>query len=77
MPPLSLNSIPRQELEKSMSSSLKMCFKKWANPGLFLVYFRLFKQTLEFLQQIYVKKCPFSIRRRDSNPQLSDYKSLP
>ena len=24
-------------------------------PGLFLVYFRLFKQTLEFLQQINVK----------------------
>ena len=23
--------------------------------GLFLVYFRLFKQTLQFLQQIYVK----------------------
>ena len=29
--------------------------KKWANPGLFSVYFRLFKQTLKFLQQINVK----------------------
>ena len=29
--------------------------KKWANPGLFFVYFRLFKQTLQFLQQINVK----------------------
>ena len=26
--------------------------KKWANPGLFFVYFRLFKQTLQILQQI-------------------------
>ena len=30
-------------------------FKKWANPGLFFVYFRLFKQTIQFLQQINVK----------------------
>ena len=29
-------------------------FFKWAIPGLFFVYFRLFKQTLQFLQQIYV-----------------------
>ena len=29
--------------------------KKWANPGLFFVYFRLFKQTLQLLQQINVK----------------------
>ena len=35
----------------------QIMFFKWATPGLFLVYFRLFKQTLQFLQQIYVKKC--------------------
>ena len=29
-----------------------------AIPDLFLIYFRLFKQTLQFLQQINVKKCP-------------------
>ena len=29
--------------------------KKWSILGLFFVYFRLFKQTLQFLQQIYVK----------------------
>ena len=28
---------------------------KWAIPGLFLIYFRLFKHTLQFLQQINVK----------------------
>ena len=30
---------------------------KRATPASFFVYFRLFKQTLQFLQQIYVKKC--------------------
>ena len=30
-------------------------FLKRAIPGLFFVYFRLFKQTLQFLQQINVK----------------------
>ena len=37
-------------------------FFKWANPGLFFVYFCLFKQILQFLQQINVKKCPSSIQ---------------
>ena len=43
--------------------------KKWANPGFFFVYFGLFKQTIQFLQQIKVKKCPSSLWRWDSNPQ--------
>ena len=30
-------------------------FFKWANPGLFFIYFRLFNQTIQFLQQINVK----------------------
>ena len=30
---------------------------KWAIPGLFFIYLRLFKQTLQFLQQINVEKC--------------------
>ena len=29
--------------------------KNWANPGLFFIYFCLFKHTLQFLQQINVK----------------------
>ena len=34
------------------------CFflKKWANPGLFFIYFRIFKHTLQILQQIGVWK---------------------
>ena len=54
-------------------------FQKWANPGLFnRSIFGVFKQTsLQFLQQINVKKWPFSIRRQDSNSQPSDYESHP
>ena len=44
-------------------------FLKCANPGLFFIYFRLFKHTLQFLQQINVKKYPSSIRYWDSNPR--------
>ena len=33
----------------------KLFFKKWTNPGLFLLTFGLFKQTKQFLQQINVK----------------------
>ena len=54
-------------------------FIKWANPGLFFVYFRSFKQTLFFLQQINVKKmsCPSSIQHQDSNPRPSECESPP
>ena len=56
---------------------LKVCLKKWANPGLFFIYFRLFKHTLQFLQQINVKKCPSSIRYWDSNPWPFGHESPP
>ena len=36
-----------------------LSIKKWANPGLFVFYFGLFKQTIQFLQQINMKKCHF------------------
>jgi len=52
-------------------------FFKWAILGLFFDYFRLFNQTLQFLQQINVKKCPSSIWRRDLNSQSSEYESPP
>ena len=51
--------------------------KKWANPGLFFIYFRLFKRTLQFWQQINVKKCPSSIWRQDLDSQPSGYNSPP
>ena len=48
-------------------------------PGLFFI-FRLFKQTIQFLQQINVKKMsnyPSNIRRRDSNPLPYEHESSP
>ena len=50
-------------------------FKKWDNRGLFFIYFRLFKHTLQFLQQINVKKCPFTMR--DSNSRTLAHESPP
>ena len=55
-------------------------FFKWAILSIFFVYFRLFKQTLQFLQQIYVKKRnvhPVSIWHRYLNPRPLEYKSPP
>ena len=52
---------------------LRYFLQKWATLGLFLFIFVFFKQTLKFLQQINVTKCPSSIRRRDLNSQPSDY----
>ena len=43
----------------------------------FLFIFDLFKQTLQFLQQIYVKKCASGKWCWDSNPQPSECESLP
>ena len=44
-------------------------FKNGPTPASFLFIFGLFKQTLQILQQIDVKKCPSSIWCRDSNPR--------
>ena len=52
-------------------------FKKWAIPGLFFIYFRLFVHKLQILQQINVKKCPSSKQCRDSNSRPLEYESPP
>ena len=64
---------------KEWSSFLvDVIFKKWANPGLLLFIFDLFKQTsLQILQQIHVKKCPSRKRCGDSNPQPLKHESPP
>ena len=46
----------------------------WAIPGLFLVYFCIFKQTLE---QTNVKKCQSSLQCWDLNPHPSQSESPP
>ena len=55
------------------------CFFKKNGPttASFSLIFGLFKQTLQLLQQIYVKKCTSSIRYQESNPQPSECESLP
>ena len=53
-------------------------FLNGPTPATFLFIFGLFKQTsLQFLQQIYVKKCPSSIQCWDLNPQPSGHESVP
>ena len=47
------------------------------NPDLFFIYFCLSKHTVQFLQQINVKKCPSSIQCWDSNPQPLEHESPP
>ena len=47
------------------------------HPSLFSVYFRLFKQMLQSLHEIYVKKCPPSRQWQDSNPQTLVYEYPP
>ena len=50
---------------------------KMGKPWPLFVYFRLFKQTLQFLLEINVKKCPSSIWRRDLSSKPSDNESPP
>ena len=50
----------------------------WVKTIIVQVENTLFKQTsLQFFQQMYVKKCPSSIWYRDSNPQPLERDSLP
>ena len=74
--------LPRVRVPSTPSMLLKLlsnlslhCEK---NKKLFYFICRLFKQTsLQFQQQIFVKKCPSSIRWRDSNPRPLEHESPP
>ena len=58
--------------------TVERALKNGPTPASFSFIFGLFKQTsLQFLQQIYVKKCPSSMQCQDSNPRPSDCESLP
>ena len=52
-------------------------FKKWANPSLFFIYFRLLKHITNFTTNTYVKKCPSSIQCQDSNSQPLEHEPPP
>ena len=43
------------DFEQNYTEYSILVFFKWANPSLFLLFFCLFKQTIQFLQQINVK----------------------
>ena len=47
--------------------------EKWAIPSISLVYFRLFKQTLQLLTRNQCEKCPSSIWYQESNPHPSEH----
>ena len=49
--------VPLFSASVSLILILSSFIKKWPNPGHFLFIFGLFKQTIQFLQQINVKKC--------------------
>ena len=67
-----------KELPMGMKFQQFFFFFKIGQPRpLFRLFSVFFKQTTQFLQQIYVKKCPSSIRCRDSNPRPSERESLP
>ena len=66
----------KRKWDEDGETSIRAIFSS-AIPGLFFIYFRLFKQALQFLQQINVKQCPSSIRHWDSNPQPLEIESPP
>ena len=75
-----LHTISLPQVSSSLLSSellKKIVDKNGPNPASFSLIFGLFKQTLQFLQQIYVKKCPSSIWCWDSNPWPSECESIP
>ena len=52
-------------------------FKKMGHPRPLLSFFRSFQTNITIFTTIYVKKCPFSIRYRDSNPRPLGRESPP
>ena len=49
----SLHLTHRLRLKHCINTTL--FFYKWANPGLFFIYFWSFQKTIQFLQQMYIK----------------------
>ena len=52
-------------------------WKKWANPGLFFVYFRSFQTNNTIFIANICEKCPSSIWCQDLNPWPSEREPLP
>ena len=74
---LSVDFVQAFMKEISKEASVRLLYKNGPSLASFLFIFGLFKQTIQFLPQINVKKCPSSIRRQDSNPQPLKDESSP
>ena len=61
---------------KSVANPVSMFFLNGPFPASFCL-FSSFQTNKQFLQQIYVKKCPSCVQCWDSNPQPSDHESPP
>ena len=70
------SSGPSASTSSGCQSDRSFFNKKWAIRCLFLFILGLFKQTIQLLQQINVKKCPSSILHQDAN-SWPDYESPP
>ena len=60
-----------------LSSWLQLFLKKMANPGLFFIYFRLFKHEFTIFTTNKCEKCSFSIQYRDLNSRHLEHESPP
>ena len=59
-------------------SELCFSFLNGPTPASFIVYFRSFQTNIiTIFTTNYMKKCPFSIWRRDSNPRPLEHESQP
>ena len=76
---VSLFPAPIEEVFSHLHISLYLLFfkKNGPTPASFRLFLVFSSKHYKFLQQIDVKKCPFSIRGRDSNPQPLERESLP
>ena len=66
-------------LKKPKFASAYIFYKKWANPGLFFIYFWSFQtnNTIFYNKSMRKMSCPSSIRHWDSNPRPSERESPP
>ena len=75
-----LNAAYSKKTPNGWIQTADLWYQKWPFYQLghnYCSMFCFFKQTLQFLQQINVQKCPSSIRRRESNPWPLECESLP
>ena len=75
--PYVVNLQSRGILTCKFKSVPTLLFLKMGQPRPLFHLFRLFKNTLKFLQLIIVKKCPTNIRCQDSNSRPLEHESPP